>query len=73
MGPPSVTGNFASVRNRRIASIKLVLPLPFGPMTRLKGFSATCVLRSALKFRNAMDAITPDHANREHAWQRRIS
>jgi hypothetical protein len=30
-----------------------------GPITRLKGDRFTLVRRRALKFRNAMDAITP--------------
>ena len=55
---PSLSGSRESVRRRMMASIKLVFPLPFGPITRLKGVRTTRVFRNALKFRNAMDAIT---------------
>ena len=51
-------GSCESERNIRIASIRLVLPLPLGPMTRLKGASVRLVARSALKFRKAIEAIT---------------
>ena len=55
---PSANGNFDSVRNRSRAWMRLVLPLPLGPMTRLNGSSVRLVSRSALNFRNATEAIT---------------
>src|SRR4051812_37297117 len=38
--------------------MRLVLPLPFGPITRLNGINRRLALRRALKFRNTTEAIT---------------
>mgnify|MGYP006921030284 CR=1 FL=1 len=44
--------------------MRLVLPLPLGPMTRLNGSSVRLVSRSALNFRNATEAITLERSPR---------
>ena len=53
-----MTGRPDSVRNRSKAEIRLVLPLPLGPMTRLNGSSRTAAERRALKFRKCTAVIT---------------
>ena len=48
----------ASARSHRSAWIRLVFPLPAGPITRLNGSRRRHVARSALKCLNWTDAIT---------------
>ena len=57
-GCPLAGARSARVRSRKKACTKLVLPLPLGPMRRLKGSIRRLVARSALKCLNWTEAIT---------------